>query len=84
MYSSFSKTEMNLIAGMIEMRKFAFQELMYAIVVASSYGLLLGLLYNTSSDFWIFFAWLLMIGLHIVGIIAIDKMEEGKQKKEIE
>jgi undecaprenyl pyrophosphate phosphatase UppP len=67
---------------MIQMRKFAFQELMYAIVVASSYGLLLGLLYNTSSDVWIFFLWILMICFHIMGIIAIERMEEGKKKKE--
>jgi len=63
------------------MRKFAFQELMYAIVVASSYGLLLGLMYNTSSDVWIFFVWILMLCLHFAGIIAIERMEEGKQKK---
>ena len=66
---------------MINMRKFAFQELMYAIVVASSYGLLLGLMYNTSSDVWIFFVWGLMICLHFAGIIAIERMEEGKEKK---
>ena len=66
---------------MIKMRKFAFQELMYAIVVASSYGLLLGLMYNTSSDVWIFFVWILMLCLHFAGIIAIERMEEGKQKK---
>lgn len=66
------------------MRKFAFQELMYAIVVASSYGLLLGLLYGTSEDVLILFIWALMICLHFAGIIAIEKMEEGKKKKETE
>ena len=84
MISTYSKTEIDLTAGIIEMRKFAFQELMYAIVVASSYGLLLGLIYNTLSDFWIFFVWILMICLHFAGIIAIDKMDEEKKKKEIE
>jgi hypothetical protein len=54
---------------------------MYAIVVASSYGLLLGLMYNTSSDVWIFFVWILMLCLHFAGIIAIERMEEGKKKK---
>ena len=63
------------------MRKFAFQELMYAIVVASSYGLLLGLMYNTSSDVWIFFVWILILCLHFAGIIAIERMEESKKKK---
>ncbi|MHA2053796.1 MAG: hypothetical protein ACXAB2_03160 [Candidatus Hodarchaeales archaeon] len=63
------------------MRKFAFQELAYAIVVASSYGLLLGLLYNTSSDFWIFFVWILMIGLHFAGIGLIEYLENNKREK---
>ncbi len=63
------------------MRKFAFQELAYAIVVASSYGLLLGLLYNTSSDYWIFFVWILVITLHFAGIILIEYLEINKREK---
>ncbi len=63
------------------MRKFAFQELMYAIVVASSYGLLLGLLYNDQSDYWIFFVWILVITLHIAGIWLIEYLETNKRDK---
>ncbi|PWI46540.1 hypothetical protein CEE45_16340 [Candidatus Heimdallarchaeota archaeon B3_Heim] len=63
------------------MRKFAFQELMYAIVVASSYGLLLGLLYNDQSDYWIFFVWILVITLHIAGIWLIEYLETNKREK---
>jgi hypothetical protein len=61
------------------MRKFAFQELAYAIVVASSYGLLLGLLYNTASDFWIFFVWILMMVGHLAGIVLIEYLENKKR-----
>ncbi|MHA1215118.1 MAG: hypothetical protein ACTSR2_12830 [Candidatus Hodarchaeales archaeon] len=63
------------------MRKFAFQELAYAIVVASSYGLLMGLLYNSSSDIFIFVLWALLICFHLGGIILIERMEESKKKK---
>ncbi len=63
------------------MRKFAFQELAYAIVVSSSYGLLLGLLYNESSDVWIFFLWILVICLHFAGIWFIEHLE-GRQTKQ--
>jgi hypothetical protein len=63
------------------MRKFAFQELAYAIVVASSYGLLLGLLYNTSSDIWIFFVWILVISMHFAGIWLIEYLEVNKKEK---
>jgi hypothetical protein len=61
------------------MRKFAFQELAYAIVVSSSYGLLLGLLYNQSSDVWIFLVWIFVICLHFTGIWFIEYLE-GRQK----
>ena len=63
------------------MRKFAFQELMYAIVVASSYGLVLGLLYNKDSDYWVFFVWILVITLHISGIWLIEYLEINKREK---
>ena len=67
------------------MRKFAFQELAYAIFVASSYGLLLGLLYNTASDMWIFLLWFLAMGLHFAGIVLIEYLETNKRdKKQIE
>ncbi len=63
------------------MRKFAFQELAYAIVVATSYGLLLGLLYNQSSDIFILFIWVLLICAHLAGILLIVKLEENKKSK---
>ncbi|MHA1944907.1 MAG: hypothetical protein ACXAC6_00965 [Candidatus Hodarchaeales archaeon] len=63
------------------MRKFAFQELAYAIVVSSSYGLLLGLLYNESSDVWIFLVWIFVICLHFAGIWFIEYLE-GRQKNQ--
>ena len=71
----------NCQGGVVFMRKFAFQELAYAIVVSSSYGLLLGLLYNESSDIWIFFIWILVICLHFAGIWFIEHLE-GRQKNE--
>jgi len=67
--------------GVVFMRKFAFQELAYAIVVSSSYGLLLGLLYNESSDIWIFIIWILVICLHFAGIWFIEHLE-GRQKNQ--
>ncbi len=67
--------------GLIYMRKFAFQELAYAIVVSSSYGLLLGLLYNEFSDIWIFLAWLIVICLHLAGIWFIEHLETRKTDK---
>jgi hypothetical protein len=62
------------------MRKFAFQELAYAIVVATSYGLLMGILFNQSSDFFIFLIWALLICAHLAGILLIVKLEEGRKK----
>ena len=66
------------------MRKFAFQELAYAIVVATSYGLLMGILFNQSSDFFIFLIWALLICAHLAGILLIVKLEEGRKPKEKE
>ncbi|MFX0050770.1 MAG: hypothetical protein ACFFAJ_12065 [Candidatus Hodarchaeota archaeon] len=67
------------------MRKFAFQELAYAIVVATSYGLLMGILFNQSSDFIIFLIWALLICAHLAGILLIVRLEEGREKsKEID
>ena len=63
------------------MRKFAFQELAYAIVVSSSYGLLLGLLYNDASDIWIFLLWILVICMHFAGIWLIEHLESRKPDK---
>ncbi len=63
------------------MRKFAFQELAYAIVVSSSYGLLLGLLYNDSTDILIFLIWVLVICLHFGGIWFIEYLEKRKPDK---
>ena len=63
------------------MRKFGFNELAYAIVVASSYGLLMGLLYNSSSDIFILFIWVGLICLHLAGIVLIERLERNKKKK---
>ncbi|MFW9779002.1 MAG: hypothetical protein ACFFE8_09135 [Candidatus Heimdallarchaeota archaeon] len=62
------------------MRLFAFQELAYAIVVASAYGLLIGILYNPAPDVFIFIVWGGMVLLHLLGIILIVRLEERQQK----
>lgn len=62
------------------MRKFAYQELAYAIVVASAYGLLIGLLYNPAPDAFIFIIWGALIALHLAGILLIVRLEERQQK----
>jgi hypothetical protein len=64
------------------MRNFAYQELAYAIVVASAYGLLIGILYNLSPDVFIFIVWGGMVLLHLAGILLIVRLEERQPKLE--
>ncbi|MFX0183713.1 MAG: hypothetical protein ACFE95_11575 [Candidatus Hodarchaeota archaeon] len=63
------------------MRKFAFQELAYAIVVATAYGMIIGWFFNEASDFWILFIWVLFFCAHLGGIWLIVHLEERKQEK---
>ncbi|NHJ01714.1 MAG: hypothetical protein EAX86_06195 [Candidatus Heimdallarchaeota archaeon] len=63
------------------MRKFAFQELAYAIVVATSYGALMGMLFNAYSDVIFFLLWVLLICAHLAGIYLIAYLEEKNEKK---
>ena len=65
------------------MRKFAFQELAYAIVVAASYGLAMGLLFNANSDLIIFLLWSLVICAHLAGIYFIAYLEEKNEEKKL-
>ena len=51
------------------MRKFSFQELAYAIVVASSYGLLMGLIYSTLDDVLMILVWIFLICAHLFGAV---------------
>lgn len=61
-----------------KLRTFAYQELAYAIVVASAYGLLIGLLYNPAPDAFIFIVWGALVVLHLAGILFIVRLEERK------
>ncbi len=63
------------------MRKFAFQELAYAIVVATSYGLFMGILFNERNDVFIALLWVFLISMHIFGIMFIVYLEEKSKKK---
>lgn len=60
------------------MRKFAFQELAYAIVVATSYGLFMGMWLTGTEDVIIFLLWAILILLHLGGIWLIVYLEEQK------
>lgn len=75
------------------MRKFAFGELAYAIVVAAAYGLLIGI-YLTGAltrdpeiiDLIIFslpqyiILWMVMICLHLAGILLLVRLEEQQKR----
>jgi len=65
------------------LRKFAFQELAYAIVVATCYGYILGFLYSSLDDVFIVLLAAIAICAHIAGILLIVRLEERpkKQKK---
>ena len=63
------------------MRKFAFQEIAYAIVVATSYGLFMGILFNGRDDVFIALLWVFLITMHICGILLIVYLEEKSKKK---
>ena len=63
------------------MRKFAFQELAYAIVVATSYGLFMGMLFDGKSDVFIALLWILLISMHLSGILLIGYLEEKSKTK---
>lgn len=65
------------------MRRFAFQELAYAIVVAAAYGLIIGIYITTVIDLFIIEAlplyiilWALAICMHLAGIYLLVKLEE--------
>lgn len=65
------------------MRRFAFQELAYAIVVAAAYGLIIGIYVTTVIDLVIIEAlplyiilWALAICMHLAGILLLVKLEE--------
>ena len=60
------------------MRKFAFQELAYAIVVATAYGLIIGI-YITGNIF-IIFVWVILIVAHLAGIYLLVHLEEQQKK----
>lgn len=62
------------------MKKFAFQELAYAVVVATSYGLFMGMWLTGTEDVIIFFLWAILILLHLGGIWLIVYLEEQKIK----
>ncbi len=64
------------------LRKFAFQELAYAIVVATSYGLFMGMWLTGTEDVIIFFLWAILICLHLGGIYLIIYLEEQKAEKQ--
>ena len=63
------------------MRKFAFQELAYAIVVATSYGLFMGMLFNGRDDVFIALLWVVLISMHLCGILFIVYLEEKVKTK---
>ncbi len=67
------------------MRKFAFQELAYAIVVAAAYGLIIGIYITSVIDFFIrlplyIILWVLFICLHLAGISLLVKLEDKQEK----
>jgi cytochrome c-type biogenesis protein CcmH/NrfF len=61
-----------------KMRKFAFQELAYAIVVAAAYGLIIGI--YIPSNIFIIFLWVLVICAHLAGIYLLVHLEEQQKK----
>lgn len=63
------------------MRKFAFQELAYAVVISTSYGLFMGMLWVGRDDVFIALLWLLLISMHLSGILLIVYLEEKSKKK---
>ncbi len=76
LYSQYGISEMVRVEQ--KMRKFAFQELAYAIVVAAAYGLIIGT-YMTSNIFLIFL-WILVICAHLAGIYLLVHLEEQQKK----
>ncbi|MFX1284617.1 MAG: hypothetical protein ACFFB5_13235 [Promethearchaeota archaeon] len=68
-----------------KVRKFAFGELAYAIVVAAAYGLIIGIYITTYIDFFIrlplyIIFWVLFICLHLAGIYLLVKLENHQKK----
>ncbi|MFX0123680.1 MAG: hypothetical protein ACFFAE_08565 [Candidatus Hodarchaeota archaeon] len=71
------------------MRKFAFQELAYAIVVAASYGLIIGIYITSVIDLDLLIIeqalplyiilWALAICMHLAGIYLLVKLEEKQE-----
>ncbi|UCG00724.1 MAG: hypothetical protein JSW11_14030 [Candidatus Heimdallarchaeota archaeon] len=68
------------------MRRFAFQELAYAIVVAAAYGLIIGIYVTSVIDLVIIEAlplyiilWVLFICMHLGGIFLLVKLEEMQE-----
>ncbi|MFX0013350.1 MAG: hypothetical protein ACFFB2_02210 [Promethearchaeota archaeon] len=75
------------------MRKFAFQELAYAIVVAAAYGLVIGIYITGATardpqiiDLILFslpqyiILWIILICLHLAGIYLLVRLEEQQGK----
>jgi hypothetical protein len=69
-----------------KVRRFVFQELAYAIVVAAAYGLLIGIYVTTVIDLVIIEAlplyiilWALAICMHLAGILLLVKLEEKQE-----
>lgn len=67
----------------VKVRRFAFQELAYAIVVAAAYGLIIGIYITTVIDVVIIetlplyiILWALAICMHLAGIFLLVKLEE--------
>jgi hypothetical protein len=67
----------------VKVRRFAFQELAYAIVVAAAYGLIIGIYITSVIDLVIIetlplyiILWALAICMHLAGILLLVKLEE--------
>ena len=68
------------------MRKFAFQELAYATVVAAAYGLIIGIYVTSVTEIFdirlplYIFLWVFLICLHLGGIYLLVHLEKQQKK----
>lgn len=68
------------------MRKFAFQELAYAVVIAAAYGLIIGIYITSVTDLFVIslplyiFLWVFLIFLHLGGVYLLVYLEEQQKK----
>lgn len=60
-------------------KRYTFEELAYGIIVAASYGIILGWFFNSSyPDIFIAILWFVIICIHLMGIRLLYWLEQKR------